>query len=277
MTENKAGTLVPAFFLPFSAIARRNYDKSDFFDIDGTLLPSGQSRIPDDTIRDLDQARANGILLILASGRLPFDIRSVREQYDFDAYLTTNGQYCFTKDQILREVYFPRDTVAGAIALAEEVQMPMVLCTLHEIVRNRHVHDDSPYFSDRPMPDLGQYLDLNILQLTCLGQPDEHWFAEHIPGCRAVYQAPKYADIIPADGGKETGINVILAHFGIDLADSMAFGDAGNDIRMLRHVGIGVAMGNAVAPAKAAADYVTADCTDDGIGKALRHFGLISP
>ena len=44
---------------------------------------------------------------------------------------------------------------------------------------------------------------------------------------------------------------------------------------MLRFAGIGVAMGNAVEAAKKAADYITADIDDDGIEKALKHFGLI--
>ena len=44
---------------------------------------------------------------------------------------------------------------------------------------------------------------------------------------------------------------------------------------MLEYAGIGVAMGNACDDAKAAADYVTADIDQDGIAKALRHFGLV--
>ena len=55
----------------------------------------------------------------------------------------------------------------------------------------------------------------------------------------------------------------------------MAFGDGGNDIPMLRHVGIGVAMGNAENDVKQVADYVTASVDEDGIEKALRHFGVI--
>ena len=56
----------------------------------------------------------------------------------------------------------------------------------------------------------------------------------------------------------------------------MAFGDGGNDIEMLRHVGIGVAMGNAKDEVKACADYVTTSVDDDGIVNALRHFGVIN-
>lgn len=55
----------------------------------------------------------------------------------------------------------------------------------------------------------------------------------------------------------------------------MAFGDGGNDIGMLRHVAIGVAMGNADESVKEAADYVTTADTDHGVVNAFRHFGLI--
>ena len=55
----------------------------------------------------------------------------------------------------------------------------------------------------------------------------------------------------------------------------MAFGDGGNDIDMLKHVGYGVAMGNAADDVKQAADYVTTEIDNDGIAHALKHFGLI--
>jgi len=55
----------------------------------------------------------------------------------------------------------------------------------------------------------------------------------------------------------------------------MAFGDGGNDISMLRHAGIGIAMGNAKDDVKAVADYVTDNVDEDGIMKALRHFNVI--
>ena len=56
---------------------------------------------------------------------------------------------------------------------------------------------------------------------------------------------------------------------------AIAFGDGGNDVTMLQYAGIGVAMGNACAEAKAAADYITEDVTHDGLAHALEHFGLI--
>ena len=55
----------------------------------------------------------------------------------------------------------------------------------------------------------------------------------------------------------------------------MAFGDGGNDIGMLRHCKVGVAMGNASATVKQAADFVTDSVEEDGVWNALRHFEVI--
>ena len=82
-------------------------------------------------------------------------------------------------------------------------------------------------------------------------------------------------DIIAPGGGKVTGIRKYLDRCGLQPEEIIAFGDGENDLDMLRFAGIGVAMGNAEVAVKEAADFVTADIDDDGIAKALRHFGLI--
>ena len=66
-----------------------------------------------------------------------------------------------------------------------------------------------------------------------------------------------------------------LKEHGLEQSESMAFGDGENDMEMLRYAGIGVAMGNSSDKVKEAADYVTDSVDNDGIEKALLHFGLI--
>ena len=53
------------------------------------------------------------------------------------------------------------------------------------------------------------------------------------------------------------------------------FTDGGNDTDMLAYAGIGVAMGNATAEPKAAADYITDDVDHDGVRNALLHFRVL--
>ena len=55
----------------------------------------------------------------------------------------------------------------------------------------------------------------------------------------------------------------------------MAIGDGVNDIDMLSHVGVGVAMGNGSEEAKAASDMVTSPIGQDGVFNALSRLGLI--
>ncbi len=62
---------------------------------------------------------------------------------------------------------------------------------------------------------------------------------------------------------------------GVPAGALMAIGDGGNDVAMLRAAGGGVALGNGCEEALAAADCVTASGDDDGIRKALEHFGVI--
>ena len=66
-----------------------------------------------------------------------------------------------------------------------------------------------------------------------------------------------------------------MEYFGLDRTEIMAFGDEDNDVEMIGFAGIGVAMGNGTGEAKEAADYVTASVDEDGVRKALQHFGIL--
>ena len=86
---------------------------------------------------------------------------------------------------------------------------------------------------------------------------------------------PAFVDVTAKGNTKQNGIDQIIRHFGIKLEETMAFGDGGNDISMLRHAGIGVAMDNANDNVKAVADYVTTSVDEDGIAHALEQFKII--
>ena len=98
---------------------------------------------------------------------------------------------------------------------------------------------------------------------------------EVMPRSEATRWNPLFTDVIPRGSSKSVGIDKMLEHFGIALDETMAFGDGGNDISMLQHAGIGVAMGNAGDEVKKVADYVTSSVDEDGVINALRHFGVL--
>jgi hydroxymethylpyrimidine pyrophosphatase-like HAD family hydrolase len=67
----------------------------------------------------------------------------------------------------------------------------------------------------------------------------------------------------------------MIDRLGFDLKDVYAFGDGLNDLEMLKAVGTGVAMGNGVQEAKALANLVTTDVSEDGIWNGLKELQLI--
>lgn len=61
---------------------------------------------------------------------------------------------------------------------------------------------------------------------------------------------------------------------GIPAENIMACGDGSNDIEMIREVGFGVAMSNAIDEVKAVADHVTFSNDEDGVAKAIEKYVL---
>ena len=56
--------------------------------------------------------------------------------------------------------------------------------------------------------------------------------------------------------------------------ETLAIGDSTNDLPMFRAAAHTVCLGGGMEEVKAVAEYVTAPVMEDGIEKALAHFGL---
>ena len=74
-----------------------------------------------------------------------------------------------------------------------------------------------------------------------------------------------WLDIAPQGVDKAHGLSVVCAQLGISRKDVLAFGDGRNDIEMLAWAGRGVAMGDAPAEVKLAADAVALRFDEGGL------------
>jgi len=72
-----------------------------------------------------------------------------------------------------------------------------------------------------------------------------------------------------AGAGKAAGIRYLMNILGIKKEETAAFGDADNDIDMIRAAGTGIAMRNGTPACRRAADYVTRNCREDGFAWAV--------
>ena len=64
-------------------------------------------------------------------------------------------------------------------------------------------------------------------------------------------------------------------HLGIDVEDTIAFGDSMNDVEMIETAGVGVCMENGSAALKKLADEICPAVTADGLQKTFDKYGLI--
>ncbi|MFZ4262706.1 Cof-type HAD-IIB family hydrolase [Sphingobacterium sp. HJSM2_6] len=256
--------------------------KAVFFDIDGTLLSFKTHEVSPSSREAIRLLQAKGIKTILSTGRSINSIDHVKF-LDFDGYITFNGGYCVTKDmEILYRQTIDSQDIQSVLNYAKNNSLSFSFMSENEIT----IHDVTPEIAgmyahlNLPVPKLVD-LDLvdtaSILQTNIFLGPEEEpaFMNEVMPNSLASRWTPLFADVNPKGQSKKIGIDIFCKHFGIDIAHTMAFGDGGNDISMLEHVQIGVAMGNANPEVKEIANYITDDVDSDGIWNALKQFQLI--
>ena len=258
--------------------------KAAFFDIDGTLVSLKQKVYLPSTKDALARLRANGVKCFVATGRSKFEIVSehLLDGLEFDGLLTNNGQDAYAADgSLLYGKPIDRSEAAALLDWAEQHECACWMVSAERSVMNFHnerVLQAMEAIHTRPPErgDLRKMLNKPIYKIVLFLTREE--MPAVMPCAPTSRTAQWYAcghDIISADGGKRSAMLEILRRYGIQSSECIAFGDSENDIEMLRAAGIGVAMGNATPDCLAAADYITADCDDDGLLKALEHFELI--
>jgi Cof subfamily protein (haloacid dehalogenase superfamily) len=83
-------------------------------------------------------------------------------------------------------------------------------------------------------------------------------------------------EMVAPNVSKWSAIKKLLRAYRINPNEVVAIGDGPNDIEMLRHVGTGVAMGNAREEVKAASDFVTGHHENDGLAEFIERYLLKS-
>ena len=254
--------------------------KAVFFDVDGTLLSHRLNDVPASTRRALAQLRARGVKTLVATGRhmTEYDMLPVSD-IPFDGYLTLNGNLLLDEN---RRAYAGNAIDRGEMEVLAHIfqakRIPFVLIGENGRYIN-YVNDTvvrTQGETKGTIPELGSYGGEKVYQILAFVPEHQKKLLDNLlDECSVTSWNDTGIDIIPKDGGKSAGIRQYLSLLGIDQSETMAFGDGENDVDMLEFAGVGVAMGNAADSVKAAADYVTDTVDNDGIEKALRHFGLI--
>ncbi len=265
------------FFVYYSMI------KAIFFDVDGTLLSFRTHRIPSSTEKAIGLLKDKGIKIIISTGRSINSLDSI-QHIDFDGYITFNGGYCVNNDgmPLFRKTMDTSDISALLDYADEQTDFCFSFMSEHEVTINRITPPVASMYRmlNLPSPPIGDYSQLDvssILQANVFIAPEEEkqFMQEVMPNSIATRWTPLFADVNPRGQSKKVGVDIFCQQLGIDPKETLAFGDGGNDVTMLEHCGIGVAMGNAVDSLKAVADHITDEVDEDGIYNALKHLGVL--
>lgn len=253
-----------------------------FFDIDGTLVSFKTHKIPQSTVDALTEAKANGVKIYISTGRPMLFINNLSQiEHLIDGYITTTGALCVVGQTCFNCHKISDESVRRVMDGANRFHKAAVVVSTDHI----GVTNDSEELTEQFKKGLNLEFDFApmsivmqepILQISVFfNAEEEKAVMEGISDCVCSRWHPSFTDItnIAADKGK--ALLAMARHEGMSIGETMAFGDGGNDISIIKQAGIGVAMGNANDDVKAAADYVTTSVDDDGVRNALRHFGVI--
>lgn len=259
------------------------------FDIDGTLLGVHKNLIEDSAVQAIHKIKAKGYKVLVASGRsIQFVKAHVREVLDSDYYVTINGQCVRDREEkIIIRHDIDQDDVTGILRLCEEQGIALGLKTSKDITvlndfKTFYDHYSIGFDADHLIRDNTDTKDCYIKEepamgLFLIGPVDRILpYMDRFPKLKTSHAGKHAMDIYSKDVNKTKGIEEVLKLNGLTWENVMAFGDGDNDLEMLEHAFIGIAMGNATDKVKAIADFTTYMVDEGGIEQGLKAYGLLS-
>jgi Cof subfamily protein (haloacid dehalogenase superfamily) len=274
-----------------------------FLDVDGTLV-NDLGLVPDSAQQAVRGARANGHRVFLCTGRSPAELWPALTEIGFDGLVAASGAFVQVGTDALvhrsltaKEVehvlsffearhidyYFQANDGIYATGDVRERLRRLIAGSVTDLAVLAELERGLFGFIDAIKVDADPYVPLitKVIYLFSDVTLDElrAEFADSfvvIPSSVPLF-GPTSGEMMLPGVNKATGIDVLLEHVGMDRADTIAIGDSYNDLEMLQHVAVGVAMGNAPDAVKEVADEVTAGVDEDGIRLSFLRHGLIEP
>lgn len=264
-------------------------------DLDGTLL-TGSKEISPENYAALERAAKAGVHIVPCTGRFYDGMPEAVRQLPFVRYaITVNGAeiYDAVEKKVLHSALIPADLADRVFAYMDT--LPVIYDCFQDGWgwMDRELYEKADGFTKDPhMLDMIRMLRTPIagfrqvirsrgrgiqktqmfFQDLQLRQQVLEAFPQQFPELIATSSMVNNIEINSRDANKGEALRQLCRQLGVDIQDTMAFGDGLNDVTMLRAAGIGVAMGNADASIQAEADIVTDTNDNHGVAKAILRF-----
>lgn len=258
-------------------------------DIDDTLIARGYDDISQETNEAFKKLQANNIDLLIATGRHYRFIQPKLFDHLSNQYIVTINGACLNDASGNPISYKPLSSndFDTLINLCVENNIKVGCKFKDEIVTyNLHQEFIDIYLQDEPnlkplIIDGTKTRDYHLTHDYPLGVfiiGDEEIIESFKDKIGTLCLAKSYKcayDVFDKSQTKADGIEAYLKQHNISWDECIAFGDAPNDITMLKKAHIGVTFSDSLEEVKKAANYITDACINNGVVAALKHFKII--
>ena len=261
------------------------------FDVDGTLVNSRKelTSAVKDAVR---KARSFGKHVILSTGRTVDEVRPLMKDLEgVDISICTSGSliYDFGQNKVISRKSLPEEVIEDIYAVAGTKDV-MVQCMSegHSVIAEDYLDKLEQYHMGQYralyteigtwVPDIWEYIlhsghnveKINVYHRTVEDREDSmsrlRENAEH------VYSEVTSIETTSLGVDKGQGLREVCTYLGIPVEETIAAGDADNDLSLLMAAGFAVAMGNANDNVKRISDVTVADNDSDGAAEAILRY-----
>jgi len=274
-----------------------------FIDIDGTLVDDN-GHVPESAANACRQARANGHLLFLCTGRSKAEIYDSIWDIGFDGLIGAGGGYVEIGDEVLyhKKVqpedvrymvdFFDRHNIAfylesNSALYASAGLKPQLEQLIYGDIQNdpearmRMQQNLHPFIAGLTYGEADLYKDdVNKVCFLDSALPFEQ-IREEFDGkfeviqCTVPLFGPNSGELMIPGIHKAIAIADLLDHLQLSREQTIAIGDGMNDAEMLEYCAVGIAMADARPGLLEIADDITDTLEQDGLYKSFAKYGLI--
>ena len=239
-------------------------------DLDDTFLRDDKT-ISSFTLSTFNRLRQKGIKIAYATGRSRKSaLRLVPEGF-FDAEIAQNGAVAYIGDELIHHRYIKAVDSVRIMKLATEQNIKIVAETDNKVYTNTDISDTFSWIPHFEIVD-SSFDDDSVEKIVYLFRDKSEIkpLTDKLP--RTVYYEigrDNFVQIMNNDASKLSGIEALCRYYGFTTGEVVTFGDDTNDISMIKGVGYGVVLENALPVVKEYANEVCESNQNDGIAKWL--------
>lgn len=261
-------------------------------DMDGTLLNS-QKKISPKTAAAISELSKRGVYVVTSTGRGVAELEDYKDELKFMHYgITSSGGavYDFFNKKAVKAHTIPVETAFEIIdAGISERAMIHILGLTTSLMRDEDIKNTEDFqmstyqdMYDRictRCDDFKKYVQENpdeIIKINLYHRSPESRQRnfERLKHLNLTFALAETTALESSSKGvsKASGLIELCKFLNVDISETVAVGDAPNDIEVLKTAGVAAVMGNASDEIKKIADFVTDDNDNDGIVKVIEKY-----